>query len=68
MPIVDLVSYTHLLISQGISMTVVLVRVAMGVSYEHNTTRTLNSMNSSRPIQLKPFASESNVGKSDSPV
>jgi len=36
----------------GISTTVVLVRVETGVSYDHTTSRTINSMNSGRPIQL----------------
>ena len=48
-------SYSHLLITQGISSTVVLVRVDMGISYDHNTTRTVNSANSGHPIQLTPF-------------
>jgi hypothetical protein len=34
-----------LLITQGISMVVVLVRVETGVSYDQNTLRTVNSMN-----------------------
>ena len=58
--IVDLVSYFHLLITQGISTTVVLVRVEMGISYDNNTSRTANSANSGRPIQLAPFASKVN--------
>jgi hypothetical protein len=36
----------------GISTTVVLVRVDTGVSYEHNTSRTANSVDSGRPMQL----------------
>ena len=32
--------------------TVVLVRVESGISYDHNSSRTANSMNSGRPIQL----------------
>ena len=52
---VDLLSYSHLLITQGISTTVVLVRVEMGISYDQNTSRTANSANSGRPIQLTPF-------------
>lgn len=36
-----------------------LVRVEMGVSYDHATSRTANSTtNSGRPIQLAPFASK----------
>jgi hypothetical protein len=52
--LVDLVFY--LLISsstfftQGISMTAVLVRVERGVSYDHNTSKTANSM---RPSAMK---------------
>jgi hypothetical protein len=53
--IVDLESFFHLLITQGISTTVVLVRVEMGISYDHNTSRTVNSTNSGRPIQLTPM-------------
>ena len=45
-------SYSHLLFTQGISTAVVLVRVEMGISYDHNTTRTVNSVNSGRPIQF----------------
>jgi len=40
----------------GISTTAVLVRVDTGVSYDQNTSRTANSMNSGRPVQLTPFA------------
>jgi hypothetical protein len=59
--IVDLVSLFHLLTSQGISTTVVLVRVEMGITYDHNTSRTAYSTNSRRgPIQLAPFASKLN--------
>ena len=36
-------NFICLLRSQGISTTVVLVRVESGVSYDHNTSRTLNS-------------------------
>ena len=46
--------------SQGISTTVVLVRVEMGISYDHNTSRTANSANSGRPIQLTPFTTKIN--------
>ena len=53
-------SYSHLLFTQGISTTVVLVRVEMGISYDHNTTRTANSANSGRPIQLTPFTTKIN--------
>ena len=53
-------SYSHLLITQGISTTVVLVRVELGISYDHNTTRTAISANSGRPIQLTPFTSKIN--------
>jgi len=44
----------------GISTTVVLVRVEMGISYDHNTTKTANSANSGRPMQLTPFTSKIN--------
>jgi len=44
----------------GISTTVVLVRVEMGISYDHNTTRTVNSANGGRPIQLTPFTTKIN--------
>jgi len=40
----------------GISSTAVLVRVETGVSYDHNTSKTLKSTNSGRPKQLIPFA------------
>ena len=51
----------HLLISQGISTTVVLVRVEMGLTYDHNTTKTAYYTNSRRgPIQLAPFPSKLN--------
>ena len=53
--VVDLVSFFHLN-TQGISTTVVLVRVEMGISYDHNTSKTVNSANSGRPIQLAPMA------------
>ena len=52
--------------SQGISTTVVLVRVEMGVTYDNNTTRTAYSnaaysTNSRRnPIPLAPFSSKLN--------
>ena len=52
--------YSHLLFTQGISTAVVLVRVEMGISYDHNTTRTANSANLGRPIQLTPFATKIN--------
>ena len=54
-------SYFHLLITvtQGISSTVVLVRVEIGISYEHNT-KTPNSSNPGRPIQPAPFTSNIN--------
>jgi hypothetical protein len=43
----------------GISSTVVLVRVEMGISYDTtNASRTVNSSNSGRPMQLKPFTSK----------
>jgi len=42
----------------GISTTVVLVRVEMGISYDHTTSRTVNTMNSRRPIPLAPYASK----------
>lgn len=70
MSIVDLVSYIHLLITQGISMTAVLVRVVMGVSYDNTTRGTVNSMNLGRQTQLSPFTTKFNptpeVRKSDS--
>jgi hypothetical protein len=44
--------------SQGLSTTVVLVCVEMGISYDHNTSRSANSANSGRPIQLTPFTTE----------
>jgi hypothetical protein len=50
--------YIYLL--QGISTTVVLVRVEMGVSYDNNTSNTANSTNTGRPIQLTPFATKLN--------
>ena len=50
----------YLFITQGISTTIVLVRVEMGISYDHNTTRTANSANLGRPIQLTPFATKIN--------
>jgi hypothetical protein len=52
--------YSHLVVTQGISTTVVLVRVEMGISYDHNTSRTVNSANSGRPIQLTPFTTKIN--------
>ena len=56
--IVDLVSGFHLLVSQGISTTVVLVRVEMGVTYDQNTSKTAYFTNSRRgPIQLAPYPS-----------
>ena len=45
-------SYSHLLFTQGISTAIVVVRVEMGISYGHNTTRTVNSVNLGRPIQF----------------
>ena len=45
-------SCSHLLFTQGISTAIVLVRVEMGISYDHNTTRTVNSVNLGRPIQF----------------
>jgi len=44
----------------GISTTIVLVRVEMGVSYDANTTWTVNSTNSGPPMQLSPFISKLN--------
>ena len=64
MSIVDLVCVLIILITQGISTTVVLVRVEMGISYDHNTSRTVNSANSGRPIQLTPFTSKLNQNSS----
>jgi hypothetical protein len=43
--------------SQGISTTVVLVRVEMGITYDRNTSKTVHSTNSRRPIPLAPFPS-----------
>ena len=34
-----------------------LVRVEMGITYDHNTSKTAYSMNSRRPVQLAPFGS-----------
>lgn len=59
---------SHLLATQGISTTVVLVRVEMGVTYDHATSRTANSTNSGRPIQLAPFASKVRVDQTTSSV
>lgn len=71
--IVDLVSYfSSLFISQGISMTVVLVRVAMGISYEHNTVTTWTTSDSARaPVHYPSFAMNkttmtTKAGRSDS--
>ena len=51
-------------------MIVVLVRVETGVSYDHNTLRTVDSTNSGRSIQRTPFALKFNqtskVGGADS--
>ena len=55
-----IIAFIYLLITQGISTTIVLVRVEMGVSYDHATSKTANSANSGRPIQLAPFASKLN--------
>ena len=57
--------YIHLLVTQGISMTAVLVRVAMGISYDHNTSRTMNSMNSERPTPLSPFVTKYNQSQAE---
>jgi hypothetical protein len=66
--IVDLVLYLRQLITQGISTTVVLVRVEMGVSYDHNTSRTALSTNPGRPIKLTQFTSKLNqTTESDDP-
>ena len=65
MSIVDLMSYIHLLITQGISMTAVLVRVVMGVSYDHNTSKTMNSLNSDRPTPLSPFVTKFNKSEAE---
>jgi hypothetical protein len=48
----------------GISSTVVLVRVELGISYDNNTTKAVNSATSGRPIQLTPFASKPNQTRS----
>ena len=45
---------------QGISTTVVLVRVEMGITYDHNTSKVVHSTNSRRPIPLAPFTSKLN--------
>ena len=50
------------MLSQGISTTVVLVRVEMGITYdEHNTSKTASRFSTAsrlgRPIQLAPFPS-----------
>ena len=38
-------------------MVVVLVRVEMGISYDNNTLKTMNSMKTSEPVQrTTPFA------------
>jgi len=48
----------------GISSTVVLVRVEMGITYDTNTLKTaVNSSNSGRPIQLTPFGSKINLNQ-----
>ena len=55
-----LLSYdSHLLITQGISTTIVLVRVDLGISYDHYTSRTANSANSG-PLQLTTFTAKIN--------
>ena len=58
--VVDLVLKFHLLSSQGISTTVVLVRVEMGITYDRNTSVTAYSTKSrhSPSIQLGPFAAQ----------
>ena len=48
--------FNHLLITQGISMIVVLVRVETGVSFDHNTLRTANSTNSGHSLHRTPFS------------
>ena len=49
-------------------MVVVLVRVETGVSYDNNTLRTMNSMNSIRrtPFASLKFNQTTKVGQSDS--
>jgi len=51
----------------GISMTAVLVRVELGVSYDHNTSRTMNSTNLAHPIPLSNLRSSVSIdiGKPD---
>ena len=42
-------------------MTAVLVRVVMGVSYDQNTVRTINTVDLGRPTtQLSPFVTNVN--------
>ena len=40
-----------------------LVRVEMGVSYDHATSRIANSTNSGPPVQLAPFQAASKASK-----
>jgi hypothetical protein len=59
-----LISSTYL---QGISSTVVLVRVELGITYDTVTTNilsTVDSSNSGRPIQLTPLAFASKINLS----
>ena len=61
--------FNLLLITQGISMVVVLVRVETGVSYEQNTLRTVNSTNlgTSESIHRAPLALKfTKFGQTDS--
>ena len=46
-------------------MTAVLVRVVMGVSYDHNTSKTMNSLNSDRPTPLSPFVTKFNKSEAE---
>jgi hypothetical protein len=50
-------------ITQGISMTAVLVRVVMGISYDNTTMTGLGTAISTNSGQLTPFASKLNPGQ-----
>ena len=54
-------SCSHLLFTQGLSTAVVLVRVEMGISYDHNITRTVNSVNLGRPIQFTSNVNQTTI-------
>lgn len=48
-------------------MTAVLVRVAMGISYDHTTIGTVSTLNVGQKTQLSVFASESKFNDSETP-